>query len=464
MSETKSILDENSPSILDEKSSEAAKIADENAHVANLAESKEDEAARREADEIAAKEAAMQRLETPEMLALKYRYTELLGEGANGKTWKARNLKNGQMCAIKALKLSQSENFKSFDLFKREAAVLGSVHIQGVPQFYESIISDEAGGECYIVQEFIDAPSIQSYLDDGRIFTEDETLRLILRVAEILKAMHTVYTPPIIHRDIKPSNILCEMPEDSLADVRLNPYLIDFGAVANPQNKSGSSTIAGTYGYMAPEQMMGECETQSDFYALGATALHMLTGKAPIDLEADVFDLQFEQALDTYAPETSKHMRELLGMMLQSERTKRPPNADDLMNKISLVMRGVSPSYRPEEGDLVEEKPSLKQRIVNFLTGQSNSYTPNSRWITVKGIVRAYSMHSVKCVEYTFRSKDRMFTKGRLWAGLFPVQNLPTEQQPVFQLPLECTVRYNPDNPRLNVLDSIDISNAKKAY
>ncbi len=472
MSEVKSILDEKSSSILDEETSNAAKIAAEKAHgaaadadlAAQAAAADADLAAQREAEEIAAKEAAMQRMETPEMLALKYRYTELLGEGANGKTWKARNLKNGQMCAIKALKLSQSENFKSFDLFKREAAVLGSVHIQGVPQFYESIISDEAGGECYIVQEFIDAPSIQSYLDEGRIFTEDETLRLILRVAEILKAMHTVYTPPIIHRDIKPSNILCEMPENSASDVRLNPYLIDFGAVANPQNKSGSSTIAGTYGYMAPEQMMGECETQSDFYALGATALHMLTGKAPIDLEADVFDLQFEQALDNYAPETSKNMRELLGMMLQSERTKRPPNADDLMNKISLVMRGISPSYRPEEGDLVEEKPSLKQRIINFLTGRANSYTPNSRWVTVQGTVRAYSMHSVKCVEYTFRSKDRMFTKGRLWAGLFPVQNLPIEQQPIFQLPLPCTVRYNPDNPRLNVLDSIDITNAKKAY
>ncbi|MBO4350349.1 MAG: serine/threonine protein kinase [Proteobacteria bacterium] len=415
-------------------------------------------------DELNPQTQTPETIETPEILAFDYRYIALLGEGANGKTWKAKNRQTGQLVAIKALKLSQSENFKSFELFKREAEVLASVRIQGVPQFYQSVNTDEAGGECFIVQEYIDAPAIQTYLDKGRIFTESETLKLILHVAEILHALHSVYTPPIIHRDIKPSNILCEMPEGvDIENVRLNPYLIDFGAVANPQNKSGSSTIAGTYGYMAPEQMLGECETQSDFYALGATALHMLTGKPPYELDADVFKLKYEDALNEYAPNTSANMRELLGMMLQPERSKRPANAEDLITKINYVIQGLSPSYKPEEGLPVEEKKTFGQKILAFLSGSSNNYTPNSRWITVPGVVRAYSMHSTKCVEYTFRSKDRFFTKGRLWAGLYPVQNLPSDQQELFQLPIPCQVQYNPDNPRLNVLLSIDISKAKKA-
>ena len=90
-------------------------------------------------------------IETPEILAFDYRYISLLGEGANGKTWKAKNRQTGQLVAIKALKLSQSENFKSFELFKREAEVLASVRIQGVPQFYQSVNTDEAGGDCFIV-------------------------------------------------------------------------------------------------------------------------------------------------------------------------------------------------------------------------------------------------------------------------------------------------------------------------
>ena len=404
-------------------------------------------------------------LVTPEKLEFRYRYIDLLGEGANGKTYRARNLQTGQIVAIKALKLSQSENFKAFDLFRREAEVLESVHIQGVPTFYESIVSEDAGGECYIVQEFIESPAIQTYLDEGRKFNETETLCLLLRVCEILKALHTVYTPPIIHRDIKPSNILCEMPEEGIdRRTNLTPYLIDFGAVANPQTKSGSSTIAGTYGYMAPEQMLGDCAIQSDFYSLGATALHMLTGKPPYEINtADVFQLDYQDTIKEYAPDTSENMIKLIGLMLQRNTTDRPQNAQELMDKINLVLDGYDPDYQQEEAPPAEENKTFLQKLVKKLQGDGNNFTPNSRWITVPGVLRAYSMQSTRCAEYTFRSKKRWLTKERLWAGLYPLDMLPAEQQKLYQLPLPCTVQYNPDNPRLNVLVSIDVSKAKLA-
>ncbi|MBQ8035831.1 MAG: serine/threonine protein kinase, partial [Proteobacteria bacterium] len=63
-------------------------------------------------------------IQTPPELAHKYRYIDLLGEGANGKTYLARTTLNDERVAIKALKLSQIENFKSLDLFQREAEVL----------------------------------------------------------------------------------------------------------------------------------------------------------------------------------------------------------------------------------------------------------------------------------------------------------------------------------------------------
>ena len=54
--------------------------------------------------------------------------------------------------------------------------------------------------------------------------------------------------------------------------------------------------------------------------------------------------------------------------------------------------------------------------------------------------------------------------KGRLWVGLFPLDQIDDpEKRRLFQLPLPCTVLYNPDNPRLNVLTDIDIKNAKLA-
>ena len=281
-------------------------------------------------------------LQTPHQLRFKYRYERILGEGTNGKTYLAIDLFTGKQVAIKALKLVQSENFKSFELFKREAETLSSIQVPGVPQFYQSILSEKLGEECYIVQEYIDAPSIQSYLNEGRVFSESETLTIMHKVAAILHVLHSQYSPPIIHRDIKPSNLLCRLPESSDKEAweALKIYLIDFGAVANAHSNSDKSTIAGTIGYMAPEQNFGESQPQTDLYALGATALHMLTGVPPYEMDFDTYSLKYEEALDQNAPKTSAGMRDLLGRLLNYSIDKRPATAAELMRMIANVREG----------------------------------------------------------------------------------------------------------------------------
>ncbi|MBR4986532.1 MAG: serine/threonine protein kinase, partial [Proteobacteria bacterium] len=280
---------------------------------------------------------------TPKRLEYLYAYERLLGEGTNGKTYLARDLNTGEQVAIKALKLNQSENFKSFELFKREAETLSSLNVTGVPHFYQSILSDTIGGECYIIQEYVNAPSIQSYLAQGYIFTESETLTLMYKVASILSILHTQYSPPIIHRDIKPSNVMCQRPENG--NWTTSPlYLIDFGAVANAHSNSDKSTIAGTVGYMAPEQNFGECLPQTDLYALGATALHMLTGVPPYDMDFDTYSLKYQDALDAHAPDVSAGMRELLGKLLSYSFDQRPASAIELLRMIENVQAGKAPN------------------------------------------------------------------------------------------------------------------------
>ena len=282
-------------------------------------------------------------LKTPQQIALRYRYERILGEGSNGKTYLATDRKTGKQVAIKALKLVQSDYFKSFELFKREAETLSSIHVPGVPQFYQSILANTLDDESYIIQEYINAPSIQSYLNAGRVFSESETLTIMQKVAAILHILHSQYSPPIIHRDIKPSNLLCRLPEeaDQASWQAMQIYMIDFGAVANAHSNSDKSTIAGTVGYMAPEQNFGESQPQTDLYALGATALHMLTGVAPYNMDFDTYSLKYKEALDQYAPKTSSGMRELLGRLLNYAIDKRPATASELMRMIANVRAGL---------------------------------------------------------------------------------------------------------------------------
>lgn len=282
-------------------------------------------------------------IKTPQQLSLRYRYERILGEGSNGKTYLATDRKTGKQVAIKALKLVQSDYFKSFELFKREAETLSSIHVPGVPQFYQSILAQTLDDESYIIQEYINAPSIQSYLNAGRVFSESETLTIMQKVAAILHILHSQYSPPVIHRDIKTSNLLCCLPEssDQASWQAMQIYLIDFGAVANARSNSDKSTIAGTVGYMAPEQNFGESQPQTDLYALGATALHMLTGVAPYDMDYDTYSLKYKEALDQYAHKTSSGMRELLGRLLNYAIDKRPATASALMRMIANVRAGL---------------------------------------------------------------------------------------------------------------------------
>lgn len=397
-------------------------------------------------------------VETPAILANEYRYLRLLGEGANGKTWLGIKLSTGEQLAIKSLKLSQSENLKSFELFQREAEVLASVQIDGVPLFHKSIVSDSLGGECFIIQQFIDSPSILDALENGRVFTETETLQLMRQVTVILNALHKEYVPPIIHRDIKPSNILCDIPQNGPMG---KAYLIDFGAVANPQHKTGGSTVAGTYGYMPPEQMVGECTTASDMYSLGATALHMITGVPPYKIEADVFKLRYEETIKEHAPKTSAHMIKLIGELLNTEQTQRISDAAVLLAKIDRVLE----NRDPDEG--MDGDNELSEEDIEEFKKLKERYTRSNSWVTTEGVLQARTFRIHECFEYTFMAKEKISLFNRrdvFCCGLYPVKNMDHVYANLKQsdFPLPCKVSYNPSNPRYNVLLSIDLKRKDK--
>ena len=415
----------------------------------------------------------------------KYRYERILGEGSNGKTYLAKTLNTDEYVAIKALKINQSENFKSFELFKREAETLSCLHVPGVPRFYESILSDTLGGECYIIQEYISAPSIQSYLQGGRIFSEEETLIVMKKTAEILDILHTQYSPPVIHRDIKPSNILCKLPQasDPVAWNALRLYLIDFGAVANAHSNSDKSTIAGTVGYMAPEQNFGECLPQTDLYALGATALHMLTGVPPYEMDYRTYALDYNKALDEHAPKTSQNMRELLGSLLNYAHDKRPASAAAVLDIIHTLQQGhsiVNPQKRKQNSFLstilkLINLPSFRStpKCESFFNALDYPEMENVELVCVPGTVQCLS--DAQTLEYTF------FANGQSWSGLteYPVRTMAfdvdlkklaeqgyhelnkrpmdwLEPKTPLKFPAKCLVVYHPKDPSFNKLFIID--------
>ena len=259
----------------------------------------------------------------PSGLAEKYEFLQRIGSGSQGEIFKARDLKIGDLVAIKVLRIDQAENWKAYDLFEREAKVLSQLDIPGVAKFYEAqSCLEEDPPYAYIVQELIDGVSLESHIRSGRRWTLARTFDIAVQILDILEKLHHS-DPPVIHRDLKPSNIMiCQR------DGKDSVYLIDFGAVANPIVQGGGSTVAGTFGYMPPEQLMGKPGPESDIYSLAATIVYMLSGVSPADIQTIEFRLVIEPHLQAF-PAAVMHV---LGRMLE-------PSAKDRLTDYEEIRR-----------------------------------------------------------------------------------------------------------------------------
>ncbi len=236
-----------------------------------------------------------------------YTFIRELGHGSQGDVWLAERKTDKQKVAVKRLNIESIKNWKEYELFKRESSVLATLNIDGVAKFYEAIDRLEDKPPCsYIVQEYIDGRTLAETIRSGQRFSVNRIYDIILQLIDILQKLHT-HEPPVIHRDLKPSNILIKQ-----VNGKDKVYLIDFGAVANPQVQSGGSTVAGTYGYMPPEQLMGKPVPASDIYALAAVAVHLITGISPADIPHKDFHLIFEPQMQNMPVSVVNTLRSML--------------------------------------------------------------------------------------------------------------------------------------------------------
>ena len=240
--------------------------------------------------------------DAPDVLAVRnhpglrdaYHILHEVGRGAQGRMYMAMARHSGRIVAIKALSLRAMSDWKSTELFRREIAVLQSMRVPGTPQYIEAIdASRDPEPYYFLVQGYIPGASLEVMLDKGVVFLAEEVVAVALSIISILEQLKQ-YVPPIVHRDIKPSNIMLT-PQGKI-------FLVDFGAAMLNERRMGGSTFAGTAGYMAPEQCMGNSGPESDIYGLGATLIHLLSGVPPYKLPLRSMRLQFRSAIPKTTP------------------------------------------------------------------------------------------------------------------------------------------------------------------
>jgi serine/threonine protein kinase len=199
----------------------------------------------------------------------RYTVTGVLGEGSQGITYAAHDASSGQEVAIKRFDVRGARAWKDVELAEREPRVLASLDHPLVPRY---VAHFEQDGALYLVMERVEGETLEAVRERHGALPEAEVRRFLACADRALTYLHG-RASPVVHRDLKPRNVV-RRPDGSYV-------LVDFGTVSEQLFKRGGSTIVGTAGYMAPEQMQGRSLPASDVYAVGATALAALSGKDP---------------------------------------------------------------------------------------------------------------------------------------------------------------------------------------
>jgi serine/threonine protein kinase, bacterial len=222
------------------------------------------------------------------LLNNRYRIIKTLGRGGFGETYLTEDthMPSGRKCVLKQLKpIVKQPKMPPWmkERFQREAAILeelGNGSSQ-IPQLYAYFSEDD---KFYLVQEWIEGLTLEQYWKQEGNLHRDEVRQILTQILPVLDYVHS---RRIIHRDIKPENIILRQGDQL-------PFLIDFGAVkeaiateVNVNSQSNYSASIGTPGYMSSEQAAGRPIYSSDLYSLGLTAIFLLTGLSPNELETD---------------------------------------------------------------------------------------------------------------------------------------------------------------------------------
>lgn len=277
--------------------------------------------------------------------------SNIIGMGGTGTVYKAE-MPNGEIVAVK--KLYNTDKKKSG--FIAEVDVLGRLRHRNIVRLL---------GYCYnysnpmLIYEYMPNGSLADALHGKSSINNllaDWVTRynIAVGIAQGLCYLHHDCSPLVIHRDVKSNNILL--------DSNLVARVADFGVGKLVESNEAMSTIAGSYGYIAPEYAYTlKVDERSDIYSYGVVLMELLTGKKPVEPEfGEAMNIvewvrsKFrvkdgkEQALDPSVTGSSNSVKEEMMLVL----------------RIALACTSRLPTDRPSMRDVVtmlgEAKPRRK--------------------------------------------------------------------------------------------------------
>ncbi len=307
-----------------------------------------------------------------------YEILASVAAGGMGEVFRARDTRLGREVAVKILTAAHAGDPDSIRRFEKEARAVASLsHPNVVPLFDVG----EQDGIRYAVSEYVGGETLRERLKRERL-APTEAAEVAAQIAEGLSAAHQ---KGFVHRDIKPENVVLAQPSF--------PRILDFGLAKRSAGLAGLSVseqeatesafltepgiIAGTVGYMSPEQVRGEpVDGRSDIFSLGVVLWEMLTGRRPFRGDSPVETLSAilreEPPPDPALAGLPSEFERILRRTLQKRREDRYDSAADLARDLRRVATEAADATTP--GDEPRgRRPRLATAIRTWLRPSGRS-------------------------------------------------------------------------------------------
>ncbi len=284
-----------------------------------------------------------------------FELVERIGAGGMGVVYAARDVRLGRTVAIKLLAADAVDDADR-DGVLREARAAASVNHPNVAAVYD--IGEDAGRR-FIAMEFVEGRTLRELLRERETFDPEQAARVVAQVARGLGRAHQA---GVIHRDIKPENV--KITNDGTAKV------LDFGlarpSAADPSRASGSieesilhGRIAGTPGYMSPEQTDGGAiAPSSDVFSLGVVLYELLTGTNPFRGGGltEILERTRTETVPRASSSSARSWPELdrvIERCLEKDPLRRPATGDELANAVESALAKRAARRRRRAGVVV---------------------------------------------------------------------------------------------------------------
>lgn len=213
-----------------------------------------------------------------ELIAQKYLLLHLLGRGASGEVYRARNTLAGNILALKLLLEEAGRDSELVQRFFREARAINRIGHPNIVGVFDAGYADSIP---YLAMEYLAGESLAQLLERKKKLGVAGVVGILLGVLDALTAAHKA---DVVHRDLKPANIFLQATASGVVTVKL----LDFGVAKIHEDgdssiRTESGMILGTPDYLSPEQITADAEVdgRSDLFAVGSVLFELLTGKRP---------------------------------------------------------------------------------------------------------------------------------------------------------------------------------------